>query len=164
RAFHKKIKGFELARVLIYDPFIDREFIRDSGGVPCDLEQLLKESDFISIHAPLTDDTRKMIGPKQLSLMKREAILINTSRGPLINEKALAVALKEESIGYAGLDVFETEPLPKDSPLLKLDNIVLSDHAGWYTEESIVELKTKAAQNIALVLRGEKPIYPINQV
>ena len=164
QALHRKISGFGLAKVLVYDPFIDREYIRDSGGVPCDLDTLLKESDYVSIHAPLTKGTRRMIGAKQISLMKTEAILVNTSRGPLINEKALASALKDKRIAYAGLDVFEEEPLPKDSSLRKTDNIVLSDHTAWYTEESIVELKTKAAQNISEVLKGEKPVYPLNNV
>ncbi len=164
RALHRKASGFGLAKVYVFDPFIDREFIRDSAGVPCDLETLLRESDYISIHAPLNKETRHMVGSRQLGLMKKEAILVNTSRGPLVSEKALVKALKEGSIAYAGIDVFEAEPVAKDSPLKKLDNVVLSDHTGWYTEESIVELKTKAAQNIAEVLKGEKPVYPINNV
>jgi D-3-phosphoglycerate dehydrogenase len=164
RALHRKVSGLGLAKVLVFDPYIDREYIRDNGGDPCDFETLLKESDFISIHAPLTKETRRLIGAKQLAMMKEEAILINTSRGPLINEAALAKALQEKKIGFAGLDVFESEPLQKDSPLKKLDNVILTDHAGWYTEESLVELKTKAAMNIAEVFRSGKPIYPVNQV
>lgn len=164
RALHRKISGLGLAKVLVFDPYIDREYIRDSGGTPCDFETLLKESDFITIHAPLTKETRKLVGAKQLAMMKEEAILINTSRGPLINEAALIKALQEKRIGFAGLDVFESEPLPKNSPLRKLDNVILTDHAGWYTEESFVELKTKAAMNIAEVFRSGKPIYPVNQV
>jgi D-3-phosphoglycerate dehydrogenase len=164
RALHRKVSGLGLAKILVYDPYIDREYIRDCGGNPCDFETLLKESDFITIHAPLTKETRRMIGAKQLETMKEDAILINTSRGPLVNEAALIKALQEQSIGCAGLDVFESEPLPKDSPLKRLDNVVLTDHAGWYTEESFVELKTKAAQNIAEVFRAGKPIYPVNQV
>ncbi len=164
RALHKKISGLGLAKVLVFDPYIDREYIRDRGGAPCDFETLLRESDFITIHAPLTKETRKLVGAKQLSMMKEDSILINTSRGPLINEAALIKALQEKRIGFAGLDVFESEPLPKNSPLKKLDNVILTDHAGWFTEESFVELKTKAAMNIAEVFRSGKPIYPVNQV
>ncbi len=164
RALHRKVSGLGLAKVLVYDPYIDREYIRDCGGNPCDFETLLKESDFITIHAPLTKETRKLVGAKQLAMMKEEAILINTSRGPLVNEAALSKALQEKRIGFAGLDVFESEPLPKDSPLKKLENVILTDHAGWFTEESFVELKTKAAVNIAEVFKSGKPIYPVNQV
>ncbi|MBA7622264.1 Glyoxylate/hydroxypyruvate reductase B [subsurface metagenome] len=96
--------------------------------------------------------------------MKKEVILINTSRGPVVKEKVICRALKEGRINYAGLDVFEKEPLPADSPLRELDNVVLSDHTGYYSEESLVELKTKAARNIIEVLQGGKPIYPVNQV
>jgi D-3-phosphoglycerate dehydrogenase len=88
---------------------------------------------------------------------------VNTSRGPLVDENAVAEALAEGNIASAGLDVYASEPLPPESPLLKLDNVVLSDHAGWYSEESVAELKTKAAQNVLAVLKGDKPIYPVNQ-
>ena len=95
--------------------------------------------------------------------MKKSAFLINTSRGPLVDERALAQALAQGRIAGAGLDVFESEPLPADSPLRKLENVTLSDHAGWYSEESVVELKTKAAQNVAAVLAGGRPAYPVNE-
>jgi D-3-phosphoglycerate dehydrogenase len=103
-----------------------------------------------------------MIGGRELSLMKHTSILVNTSRGPLVVEQAVAEALAKGKIAAAGLDVFEVEPLPADSPLRKLDNVILSDHAGWYSEESVAELKTKAAQNVLAVLKGDKPIYPVN--
>lgn len=96
--------------------------------------------------------------------MKKEAILINTSRGAVVKEKVICKALKEGRINYAGLDVFEKEPLPADSPLRELDNVILSDHSGYYSEEFEAELKTRAARNILAVLQGEKPTYPLNQV
>jgi D-3-phosphoglycerate dehydrogenase len=87
---------------------------------------------------------------------------VNTSRGPLVNEEALYRALKNGQIAAAGIDVFSTEPLSADSRLRELENITLTDHAGWYSEESIVELKTKAAQNVLSVLKDGKPVYPVN--
>jgi D-3-phosphoglycerate dehydrogenase len=96
--------------------------------------------------------------------MKAAAVLVNTSRGPVVDERALAAALAARRIAAAGLDVFETEPLAADSPLRKLENVVLSDHAGWYSEESVPELKTKAARNVAAVLAGGKPAYPVNTI
>jgi D-3-phosphoglycerate dehydrogenase len=89
---------------------------------------------------------------------------VNTARGPVLDEQALAEALESGRLGGAGLDVFETEPLPAHSPLRRLDNVVFTDHAGWYSEESEVELKTKAARNAAAVLTGGKPPYPVNRL
>ena len=105
-----------------------------------------------------------MIGEKQLGLMKKNSILINTSRGGVINEQVLSNALLKEQIAGAGLDVFEKEPIPNNSPLLKLNNVTLSDHTGWYSEESLKELKMKAAMNVLAVLEGGKPIYPVNNI
>ncbi|MGA2381146.1 MAG: NAD(P)-dependent oxidoreductase, partial [Spirochaetia bacterium] len=125
---------------------------------------LARESDYISVHAPLSPETKGLIGKKEIGLMKPSAIIINTSRGPVVDEEALAAALREGRIAAAGLDVFGVEPLPPFSPLRRLDNVTLSDHTGWYSEESVGELKTKAARNIALVLMGGKPPYPVNAV
>lgn len=162
RTLHRKMSGFGLGRVLAFDPYLDPEKITENGAEPVDLTRLLKESDYLSIHAPLTEETRGLIGRRELALMKSTAILVNTSRGPLVDENAVAEALAEGKIASAGLDVFASEPLPSESPLLKLANVVLSDHAGWYSEESVAELKTKAAQNVLAVLKGDKPIYPVN--
>jgi len=162
RTLHRKISGFGLGRVLVFDPYLDPKKIEENGAQSATLRSLLKNSDYISVHAPLNDSTRGLIGGRELSLMKKTAILINTSRGPLLEEKAVAEALAGGKIAAAGLDVFETEPLPADSPLRRLDNVILSDHTGWYSEESVAELKTKAAQNVLEVLKGGKPIYPVN--
>jgi len=149
---------------LVYDPFIKREIITNRGASPTDLNILLSESDYISIHVPLNDTSKKMIGEKQLNLMKKNSILINTSRGGVIDEQALIDALQKKQITGAGLDVFEKEPIPNNSPLLKLDNVTLSDHTAWYSEESLKELKTKAAMNVLAVLKGGQPIYPVNNL
>ena len=164
RRVHEKTIGFGLAKVLVYDPYVDDEKIIECGGVPADLSTVLASSDYISVHVPLADNTRGMIGKEQLQLMKKSAILINTSRGAVLNEADVAEALASDRITGAGLDVFETEPLSTGSPLRKLDNVILSDHTGWYSEESKEELKTKAALNIVAVLKGGKPVYPVNEV
>jgi len=164
KRFHEKTSAFGFAKVLVYDPFIKREIIANKGASPKELNALLSESDYISIHVPLNNTSNKMIGEKQIGLMKKNSILINTSRGGVIDEQALSNALIKKQIAGAGLDVFEKEPIPKNSPLLKLDNITLSDHTGWYSEESLKELKTKAATNILAVLEGGKPIYPVNNI
>jgi len=162
RAFLRKVKGLGLGKILIYDPFVAPSDIQKEDAEPADLETLLQQSDYISLHAPLSLQTTHMIGQKQFDFMKKEAILINTSRGALVDEKILTDALTSQRIAYAGLDVFEQEPLPLDSPLRKLDNVIISDHAGWYSEEAMIELKRKAALNIVQVLKGEKPAYRIN--
>ena len=163
RTLHRKMSGFGLDRVLAFDPYLDPRKITENGAQAVPLRRLLKESDYVSVHAPLNEETRGLIGSRELTLMKKTAILVNTSRGPLLEEKAVADALAGGKIAAAGLDVFESEPLPPDSPLLRLDNAVLSDHAGWYSEESVAELKTKAARNVLEVLKGGKPLYPVNQ-
>jgi D-3-phosphoglycerate dehydrogenase len=162
RTLHRKLSGFGLGRVLVFDPYLDPKKIEENGAESVNLRALLKNSDYVSVHAPLSDETRGLIGSRELSLMKNTAILVNTSRGPLLEERAVAEALADGKIAAAGLDVFETEPLPADSPLRQQDNVILSDHAGWYSEESVAELKTKAAQNVLGVLKGGKPIYPVN--
>ena len=164
RCMHRKVMGLGFARVLVYDPYERISAIKAAGGTPVDFPTLLKESDFVSLHVPLTKETRHMIGVEQIAMMKKSAMLINTSRGSVIDEAAVGRALLEGRLAAAGLDVFEKEPVPPDSVLLTLDNVILTDHAGWYSEESEVELKTKAARNVAAVLAGGKPVYPVNRL
>ena len=162
RALHRKVAGFGLARVLVDDPYVPDNVILGSGAEPAGLERVLGESDYVSIHAPLSEETFHLMNSGTLSMMKPGAILINTSRGPLVEEGALCAVLKSGSIAGAALDVFEEEPLGGESSLRDLDNVILSDHTAWYSEESLVELKTKAARNILEVLTGMKPTYPVN--
>jgi len=164
RALKRKVSGLGLAKVLVYDPFLEPSSVKAEGAEQVTFDTLLRESDYISVHAPLSRETKGMLGEKEFSIMKKEVILINTSRGPIVNEDALIEALQSKRIAYAGLDVFEKEPLPEKSPLLKLDNVVLTDHSAWYSVEAMAELKTKAAQNIVEVLTGRKPTYPVNEV
>lgn len=164
RKMRRKCSGLGLARVLVNDPYVDSKIIVADDAIPVDKRQLLQEADFISVHAPLTDETRNLIDQVELSLMKPTAILINTSRGPLVNEDALVEALQAGRINSAGLDVFRTEPLPEDHPLKELDNVILSDHTGFYSEETMTVLQRTAAENIVEVLRGRPPLHPVNQV
>jgi len=164
RALRRKVSGLGLARILGYDPYVDEATWNEHQVESVSLEELLRKSDYISIHAPLTDDTVNMIRAEQIEMMKEGVILINTARGGLLDEQEVARALSDGQIGYAGLDVFQEEPIPNNSLLRTLDNVVLSDHAAWNSEEAVVELKTKVATNVADVLRGDRPTYPVNEV
>ena len=121
----------------------------------------MAESDFVSIHTPLTKETEGLIGEKELRTMKKEAILVNTSRGPVVDEKALYHALKEGRLGGAGLDVFEEEPVDPENLLLTLDNVVLAPHIAGTTKECRRRCALLAVENTIRVLRGEKPLYPV---
>jgi glyoxylate reductase len=133
---------------------------KELGARYLDLEDLLRESDFVSIHTPLTEETRHLIGERELGLMRETAVLVNTSRGPVVDEAALAQALRDGSIFAAGLDVYEEEP--KVNPeLLELENAVLAPHIGSATIETRDRMATLAAENLAAVLRGEQPKTPV---
>ncbi len=163
RVLHRKLAGFEPGRVLVYDPYLDEETIRSLGAKKVDWETALKNGDYFSIHMPLTDQTRGMFNAEAFKMMKSTAMIINTSRGPIIDEKALYDALAAGVINSAGLDVFAREPINADNPLLTLDNVTFSGHTGWYTEESQSELKRKAAENVRDVLTDNKPKYAVNK-
>lgn len=134
----------------------------DFVGGPEDLHFILRESDFILLSVPLSSETRKMIGKKELSMMKKSAYLINVSRGGVVDEQALIQALKEKKIAGAGLDVFEIEPLNPDNPFLKLDNVILTPHIGGLTRESCKRRALFLAKNIKRVLCGEIPNNIVN--
>lgn len=135
RMLVKKLSGFDLT-VRAYDPFVSAEEMARHALRAASLEEVMAQSDFVSVHCPLTKDTHHLIGEKELRWMKRTAILINTSRGPVVDEPALARALTEGWIAAAGLDVFEHEPVDPHNPLLTLDNVVLTPHIGGYSDES----------------------------
>ncbi len=146
-----------------FDPFIDEATFARLGVRKVDFETLLREADFVSIHAPLTSETRGFIGETALRAMKPTAYLINTARGPLVNENALARALTEGWIAGAALDVIETEPPTQGHPLLGLDNLILTPHVAFYSETSLQELQRKASEEVARVLSGQSPRYPVNK-
>jgi D-3-phosphoglycerate dehydrogenase len=159
RAFHSKTSGLGFAKTLMYDPSISMSL----QDVECvDLETLCAESDVISLHVPLTTETFHLIDSSKLSLMKQNVILVNTSRGGLIDETALVDILESGKIFGVGLDVFETEPPNLSHPLFKLDNVVVTDHTGWYSEESLHDLQKKAAQEVVRVFLGNPPNSWVN--
>jgi D-3-phosphoglycerate dehydrogenase len=163
RTLHRKLKGFGLARVLVFDPFVADEVAREAGAEKVGFDSLLGESDFISCHVPLNEKTKHLFNRAAFAKMKKSAIFVNTSRGGLVDSAALYDALKNGVITAAGIDVHEQEPVPVDYPLFELDNVILSDHVGWYSEESQVELQTKAAQSVVDILSGKPPRNVVNR-
>ncbi len=156
----KRAQGFEM-EILCHDIIQDEEFSRQFSVRYVDLEALLKESDYITIHAPLNDATRDMIGYEELEMINENAFLINTSRGGIINEKALYDALKNNEIKGAALDSYKEEP-PENSPLMELENVIMTSHNGAYTKEAINNMSIQAAQNLIDVLEGKEPENRIN--
>jgi D-3-phosphoglycerate dehydrogenase / 2-oxoglutarate reductase len=157
-----KAQSFGL-RVVACDPFVRSEAMAPHGVQAVDLDRLLAKSDAISIHVPLSPETLNLIGARELAFMKPTAFLINTSRGGIVDEQALAVALKENRIGGAALDVLGVEPPSPDHPLRKLPNVILTPHLAFYSRESVIELQTKAAEEVARAMRGEPPRSPVNR-
>lgn len=158
----KKAQAFGLD-ILIFDPYIPDAVAEQFGVKKVSLEELLKSSDFISVHAPLNAETEHLISEKEFQLMKKTTFIINTGRGPVIHEDALVKALQEGWIAGAGLDVIEVEPVRSDSPLLQMDNVILNPHVAWYSEEAGTDLQTKAAQGVVEVLEGYFPKNLVNK-
>jgi len=154
----KKLSSFG-ARAIAFDPYLKTS---PQGIELKGLDEVLNESDFISIHCPLNDSTRHLIGEKEFKKMEKKPLLINTSRGPIIDEKALIQALEEGRIAGAGLDVLEKEPPDSVNPMLTMENVILSPHVGFYSEESISELKRRTANNVSVVLTGRWPGSVVN--
>jgi len=146
-------------RVFAFDPYIQKA----EGSVELvDLDTLLKEADFISVHCPLNESTRHLIGENAFRKMRKKPLIVNTSRGPIIEERALVQALKEGWVSGAGLDVMEKEPPDPGNPLLKMEQVILSPHMSFYSEESIKELKRRTAEGVADVLLGKWPQSVVN--
>lgn len=158
RAVAKRAAGFDL-RVIYYDPTAAPEF----NAVSVDsLDTLLRESDFVSIHTPLNESTRRMVNADFLGKMKRNAVLVNTSRGPVVDQDALYQALKSNQIFAAALDVTDPEPLPMDSPLLTLENCVIAPHIASASEKTRDDMARLAANNLIAGLKGERLPHCIN--
>ncbi|HEX9117949.1 MAG TPA: D-glycerate dehydrogenase [Anaerolineae bacterium] len=154
RAMARRAAGFDM-RVLYYEPG-GPALDPDTGGQAVDLNTLLAESDFVSVHTPLTPDTHHMINAAALGRMKPTAVLINTARGPVVDADALYQALQSGTIGYAALDVTEPEPIPPDSPLLSLDNIIITPHTASASVATRGKMARMAADNLLAGLRGER--------
>jgi D-3-phosphoglycerate dehydrogenase / 2-oxoglutarate reductase len=162
----QRMKGFG-CKGLIYDPYVPAEIVAKEGATLVDLETLLKSADIVHIQCPLTSQTFHLLQEPQLRMMKSIAILTNASRGPIIDETALYRALSESWIAMAGLDDLEEEPAKTrdwkpSNPLFQLPNVVVTPHTAWYSEQSVEEVKRVSASEIARVLAGQKPLYPVN--
>lgn len=162
--------GYQLAqllrhfscRVLYFDPYVPEERGREVNAEPVDLNYLLEVSDLVSLHCQLSDETRHMIDEQQLRRMKTTAYLVNTARGPLVNEQALIRALREGWIAGAGLDVFEEEPAMCTNPLFALPNVVVTPHMAGWTHEALRREACWAAEEVIRVLKGEPPRNVVN--
>jgi D-3-phosphoglycerate dehydrogenase len=158
-----KAQAFGL-QVQTFDPYIPAEVAAKLGVKSVSLPELLSTSDYVSIHAPLTPETKNMFNADAFRQMKPGALLVNTARGPLVDVEALVDALNTGQLAGAALDVLPQEPPPADSRLLGRDDVILTPHTGFYSEESMIDLQTKAAQQVALVLSGKEPRYPVNKI
>jgi D-3-phosphoglycerate dehydrogenase / 2-oxoglutarate reductase len=160
RALAPKAKAFGL-RVVTHDPYVAPQTLAAAGVEGVSFDELLAMSDFVSIHAPLTPSTRGLFNAEVLRKMKKGAFLINTARGPLLDEDALVAALDSGHLGGAALDVVAVEPLSKNSKLIGRDNVILTPHTAFYSVEALEELQSKCAADVARVLSGERPVYPV---
>jgi len=160
RSVARRAKGFGMD-ILYYNRSRREEAERDLGARYLELEELLETADFVSIHTPLTDETHHLIGAEEFRKMKPEAVLVNTSRGPVVDEAALADALADHRIFAAGLDVYEEEP-EVNPKLLDLENVVLAPHIGSASVETRDKMAILAAENLAAALRGEEPKTPVD--
>ena len=160
RALAPKAKAFGL-RVVAHDPNVSQHALADVGVESMGFDRLLEISDFVSIHAPLLPVTRGLFNAEVFGKMKQGSYLINTARGPLVDEDALLAALDSGRLAGAALDVVAVEPPPKESRLIGRDNVVLTPHTGFYSVEALNELQTKCAADVARVLSGETPVYPV---
>jgi len=149
-------------KTIAADPYAPDEVFARTNTDKVELDELLERSDYVSVHAPLTPETENMFSTDAFAKMKSDALLINTSRGPLVDVDALVTALDAGEIGGAALDVLPQEPPAADHPLLGRDNVILTPHAGFYSEDALLDLQTTVATDVATVLAGGKPKYPVN--
>jgi len=155
-----KAKAFGI-KVVTYDPYVSESVTSAAGVESVDFATLLKNSDCVSIHTPLVPETHHLFNADVFAQMKPTAYLINTARGPIVDEAALAHALDARRLAGAALDVLSTEP-PSASPLFGRNNVILTLHMSFYSEESLIELQTRAAEEVVRVLTGQMPLNPVN--
>lgn len=158
----RKLSGFEV-NILGYDPYVSKEVMDSKGIRKAGLEELLELSDFITVHMPLTPDTAGMFSRDSFRRMKPTAYFVNAARGGLVDEEALYEALKEGWIAGAALDVLKVEPPDPQNPLMKLENLILTPHMGWYSEEANKELRERVVRNVIDVLEGRQPVSLANR-
>jgi D-3-phosphoglycerate dehydrogenase / 2-oxoglutarate reductase len=161
REVARKLSGFEM-KVFAHDPYVSAEAMAAGGAAAADLAELLAASDYVSLHCALTPQTKHLIGERELRRMKPTAVLLNTSRGPVIDEAALVQALREGWIAGAGLDVLEDEPPSPDNPLLGLDNVVLTPHVAGYSANGVQSRWKLSVETVLALARGEPPRSRVN--
>lgn len=163
QAAAEKGRGLGL-KVVAYDPYPNQEVAQRLGVELVDLAMLARTADYISLHTPLLAETRHIVNAQFLGWMKPTAYVINAARGPLIDETALLAAVQAKSIAGAALDVLQVEPAAADNPLLHEERILITPHSAWYSEEAKIDMRTRCAEEVVRVLRGEKPRAPANQI
>jgi D-3-phosphoglycerate dehydrogenase len=156
RAVVARLKPFG-SRIVVADPFVDDQAIGDAGAEAVSMDELLEVADLLTIHCPLTPGTRGLLGPEQFGRMKRNIAIVNTARGPIINQEALTRFLVEHPAARAALDVVEVEPLPEGSPLYTLPNVILTPHSAYYSEQSVATVREQTFLSAISVLRGYRP-------
>lgn len=161
RLVAKKMAGFGVD-IITYDPMVNEAAAKELNVTPVSLEELVRRSDYISVHCPLMESTRHMFNKELFQKMKPTAIFVNTARGGVVKEEDLVWALENGVIGMAGLDVTEVEPVSVDNPLLKLPNAVVTPHAAWYSEEAVLSLQRMVAEEVVRALKGEPLRSPVN--
>jgi D-3-phosphoglycerate dehydrogenase len=161
QAVAARAKGFGV-RLIGFDPYIPPPVFTALGLERVAVDDLCRQADIVTIHSPLTAETRHLICRQTLSLMKPTAVIVNTARGGLVSTEDLVVAIREGRIAGAALDVVEEEPLPMDHPIRSLPRVLLTPHAAWYSEEAEPELRRRAAQIVVQGLRGERPASLLN--
>jgi len=162
RILSERAKPFGL-NVIAEDPYVTDEVMQEAGVKKVELDELLTESDYISLHCPLTPETKDLFNEEAFKKMKNTAFIINTSRGPVINERDLLSALNEGRIAGAALDVLEKDEVDKNNPLLKMDNVIITPHTAWYSEESIVRRRVQTIESVIRVLKGGEPESLVNR-
>jgi len=161
RSLAEKVRGMG-PQVIAYDPFVSVDVAESYGVSLVDLDELLQRADIISVHVPLNPKTHYLLGEREFSLLKPGAVLINTSRGPVVDEAALVTALQDGKLQAAGLDVFEEEPLPAGSPLCQMDNVTLTPHSAAYSEDAVDDLYRGACQAAIEIVSGRTPGGAVN--
>src|SRR6266852_5203418 len=160
-AFARRVAAFE-TKLIACDPYVDDQRFAALGVERVSLEALAERADYVSVHTLLNAETHHLIGETFLRRMKPTAILINTSRGPVVDEQALARALKDKRLAGAALDVWEQEPVAADNPLLKMDNVIATSHAAYFSSPAVAQVPRRCGEEVARVLTGQRPLHVVN--
>ncbi len=159
----EKMRHFGFEEVLVCDPYLSLQRLKELEITTVSQERVFREADYITIHTPLTDETRHMANRETLAMMKPTAYLVNTSRGPMVDHEALAEALREKRIAGAGIDVYDTEPPEQTYPLLDLENAILTPHLAWYSEDAGWKIREDIVEDIDRALEGRPPRWCVNK-